>query len=74
MREPVDEPTGITTLVGGDPVATRAALLDDGFVTSAVPASRSDDLDGPVLRLSTAPWVTEADVEAVATALARRSG
>jgi pyridoxal 5-phosphate dependent beta-lyase len=58
VREPVAEPTGITTLVGGDPFATRAGLLEDGFITSAIPISRSDDLDGPVLRVSTAAWVT----------------
>jgi pyridoxal 5-phosphate dependent beta-lyase len=72
--EPVDEPTGITTLVGGDPFATRAALLDEGFVTSAVPTSRSDDLDRPVLRVSTAGWVEDAHLQALAGALARVPG
>ena len=73
VREPVDEPTGITTLVGGDPFATRAGLLEDGFVTSAIPVSRSDDLDAPVLRVSTAPWVTAGDLDALATALSART-
>ena len=73
VREPVDEPTGITTLVGGDPVATRAGLLEDGFVTSAVPTSRSDDLDRPVLRVSTAAWVTDTDLERLAEALRERT-
>jgi pyridoxal 5-phosphate dependent beta-lyase len=73
VREPVDEPTGIVTMVGGDPVATRAGLLEDGFVTSAVPTSRSADLDAPVLRVSTAAWVTGQDVEALAQALAART-
>ena len=71
VREPVDEPSGITTLVGGDPVTTRAALLERGFVTSAVPTSRSQDLDQPVLRISTAPWVTKPQLEALAGALSR---
>ena len=66
VREPVDEPSGITTLVGHDPVGTRAGLLEKGFITSAVPTSRSDDLDRPVLRVSTAAWVEEADLEALA--------
>ena len=69
VREPGDEPTGITTLAGGDPVATRAALLREGFVTSAVPATRSDDLSGPVLRVSTAAWVDTAQLEAFADTL-----
>lgn len=73
VREPLDERTGITTLTGGDPVATRAGLLEDGFVTAAVPATRADDLDGPVLRVSTAAWVEPPQVEALAAALAQRT-
>jgi pyridoxal 5-phosphate dependent beta-lyase len=73
VREPVDEPTGITTLVGGDPFATRAGLLEDGFITSAVPTSRADDLDQPVLRVSTGAWVTRGDLQALAEALAVRT-
>ena len=73
VREPVEEPTGITTLVGGDPVATRAALLEAGFVVSAIPVSRAAELDRPVLRVSTAAWVTPADVVALATALPDRT-
>ena len=73
VREPVDEPTGITTLVGGDPIGTRAGLLEDGFVTSAIPTSRSDDLDAPVLRVSTAAWVEPSQVDALAAALVRRT-
>ena len=73
VREPVDEPTGITTLEGGDPLGTRAGLLEDGFVTAAVPASRADDLAGPVLRVSTAAWVEPAELDALAGALARRT-
>lgn len=69
VREPLAEPTAITTLVGNDPVATRAALLADGVLVSAVPASRADDLTGPVLRLSTAAWVGSDDIDAVAAAL-----
>lgn len=73
VREPLDEPTGITTLVGGDPVATRAGLLEDGIVTGAVPAGRSDDLDRPVLRVSTAAWVTDTDLERLAQLLPGRT-
>lgn len=67
--EPPDEPSGITTLTGGDPVATRARLLELGLLVNAVPASRARDLAGPVLRVSTAGWVTEADLDALADAL-----
>lgn len=73
VREPVEEPTGITTLVGGDPVGTRAGLLEDGFVTSAVPVSRSDDLDTPLLRVSTAAWVEPEHLDALAVSLLRRA-
>lgn len=73
VREPANEPTGITTLVGGDPAATRAGLLADGYVTSAVPASRSDDLPGPVLRVSTAAWVEHGQIDAFADTLAVRT-
>lgn len=73
VREPVDEPTGITTLQGGDPVGTRLGLLEEGFVVSAIPAGRAADLTGPVLRISTAAWVTDDDLDALADALARRT-
>lgn len=68
--EPIDEPTGITTLRGGDPARVRAALLDRGLLVSAIPAGRSPDLSEPVLRISTAAWVTEADLDALPDALA----
>ena len=73
--EPVDEPTGITTATvpGDDVVGTRAALLAEGIVTSAVPISRAADLKRPVLRLSTAAWVTEEHLVKLAKALARRT-
>jgi pyridoxal 5-phosphate dependent beta-lyase len=67
--EPVDEPTGITTLTGGDPVAARAALLERGVLVSAVPVTRAADLTRPVLRLSTAAWATADDLERVRAAL-----
>lgn len=69
VREPVDEPTAITTLVGNDPVTTRTALLEHGFITSAVPTSRSADLTAPVLRISTAAWVEPAQLDDLARAL-----
>jgi pyridoxal 5-phosphate dependent beta-lyase len=69
--EPVDEPTGITTLwhETADPFAVRAALVDRGFVVSVVPTSRADDLTRPVLRVSTAAWVTPGDVGTLSDAL-----
>lgn len=70
VREPVDEPTGITTLSGGDPFGTRAGLLEDGFLTTAIPTSRSADLDVPVLRISTASWLEDTQIDALAQALA----
>ena len=73
VREPVDEPTGITTLSGGDPFGTRAGLLEEGFLTSAIPTSRSADLDAPVLRVSTASWVEDQQIDAFAQALAART-
>lgn len=67
--EPVDEPTGITTLVGGDPLPVRAGLLARGLLVSAVPTSRAPDLDRPVLRVSTGAWVQDTELDAVAAAL-----
>ena len=67
--EPVHEPTGITTLTGGDPLATRTALLERGVLVSAVPATRAADLAGPVLRVSTAAWAQEHELDALAAAL-----
>ena len=69
VREPIDEPTAITTLSGGDPFATRSALLAKGLLVSAIPASRAEDLTGPVLRVSTAAWVEPGQLEALAHAL-----
>ncbi len=72
--EPLHEPTGITTLLpppGADVAATRAALLADGLLTTMVPASRSADLSGPVLRVSTAAWVEPAALDTLAGALRR---
>lgn len=66
---PVAEPTGITTLVGGDPFRTRAELLARGVLTSAVPTSRAADLREPVLRVSTAAWVTPQDLDILVAAL-----
>ena len=74
--EPHDAPTGITTLrppVGADPVATRAGLLEDGFVVSAVPTARADDMTTPVLRVSTPAWAGRGDLDALAGALPRRT-
>ena len=67
----VAEPTGITTLThaDADPFATRRALVERGFVLSAIPTSRSADLPQAVLRVSTAGWVTPGDLGALAAAL-----
>ena len=76
VLEQHDEPTGITTLrppSGVDPVQVRAGLLEDGFVVSAVPTSRADDMTTPVLRVSTPAWVTDDAVDALAGALVRRT-
>jgi pyridoxal 5-phosphate dependent beta-lyase len=69
VREAESEPSGITTLVGRDPFVARAALLEQGILVSAVPVSRAADLSAPVLRVSTAPWVTEPDLDRLADAL-----
>ena len=76
VLEQEHEPTGITTLrppPGVDPVSVRAGLLEEGFVVSAVPTSRADDMTTPVLRVSTPAWATEDDVHALAAALLRRT-
>ena len=69
--EPVEEPTGITTLrhATADPVATRLALLSKGYLTSAVPLTRSPDVTTPLLRVSTHAWVTPGDLEGLAEVL-----
>ena len=71
VLEPLTEPTGITTLRhdDADPVAVRAALLADDLLVSAVPITRADDLDAPLLRVSTAAWTTPGDLERLAAAL-----
>jgi pyridoxal 5-phosphate dependent beta-lyase len=74
--EPVDEPTGITTLLAPDGVdlqQVRAGLLAEGLLTSVVPATRAADMTAPVLRLSTAAWVTAHDVDEATAALLRRT-
>lgn len=73
--EPVAEPTGITTLRHpfADPQSVCARLVEEGFVLSAVPLTRNADLTVPVLRVSTAAWVTPPDLEALADALERFS-
>jgi pyridoxal 5-phosphate dependent beta-lyase len=73
--EPVTEASGITTLLHptADAFATRAALVDDGFVVSAVPLARAADLTAPVLRVSTAAWATPGDLESLAAALEART-
>lgn len=73
--EPVDEPTGMTTLrhAAADPFATRDALRQQGFLVGAVQVERAEELTAPVLRVSTAPWVTPGDLEGLAAALDRRT-
>ena len=69
--EPSAEPTAITTLLldGDDPSAVRRRLLQAGFLVSAVPVTRAADLARPVLRVSTAAWVTTSDLTRFAAAL-----
>lgn len=70
--EPVDEPSGITTLVppeGASVPQTRERLLAEGLVTSAIPETRSADLTGPVLRVSTHAWVPDATLDRLARLL-----
>ena len=73
--EPVEEPTGITTLrhATADPKATRDALGAEGFLVAAVPQVRAADLDGPLLRVSTHAWVDPGQLEALAAALEHAS-
>ena len=54
-------------------MGVRSQLIADGFVVSAVPVTRSEDLTVPVLRVSTAAWVAPGDLEALAAALHRIS-
>jgi pyridoxal 5-phosphate dependent beta-lyase len=71
--EPVDEPTATTTLAppdGVDVVATRARLLADGIVTTAIGTERAPgELTGPLLRVSPHVDGTLDDLHALATAL-----
>jgi len=74
--EPPDEPTGITTLHHpvADPAATKAVLLDHGYLTGVVPAHRAEDLSGPLLRVATHAWVTPSDLDGLAAALDQVTG
>jgi pyridoxal 5-phosphate dependent beta-lyase len=71
--EPLDEPTATTTLVppeGTDVAATRARLLADGIVTTAVPQQRAPgEMTGPVLRVSPHLDARLDDLHALAVAL-----
>jgi pyridoxal 5-phosphate dependent beta-lyase len=69
--EPVEEPTGITTLRHdhADPVQVRDRLLQRGFLTGVVPVHRAADLDRPLLRVSTHAWITPGDLDLLASAL-----
>jgi hercynylcysteine S-oxide lyase len=71
--EPVDEPTGITTLrhPTADATAVRDRLLEGGVLVGVVPVVRAADVDAPLLRVSTHAWVTPGDLEQLAAALDR---
>lgn len=71
--EPLDAGTGITTLrhASADPAAVGAALLAEGVLVGVVPRERAAELSGPLLRVSTAAWVTPGDLERAAEALDR---
>jgi pyridoxal 5-phosphate dependent beta-lyase len=71
--EPVDEPSATTTLAppdGVDVAATRARLLADGIVTTAIGRERAPgELTGPLLRVSPHVDGTLDDLHALAAAL-----
>lgn len=71
VREPAAEPSGITTLEGGDAFATRDALREQGILVGAIPLHRAEDVTVPLLRVSTGPWVSEDDLDRLAEALGR---
>jgi pyridoxal 5-phosphate dependent beta-lyase len=69
--EPVDEPTGITTLrhATADPARVRSELLAAGFLLGQVPVVRAAELEAPLLRVSTHAWVTPGDLEHLVAAM-----
>jgi pyridoxal 5-phosphate dependent beta-lyase len=71
--EPVDEPSATTTLRppdGVDVPATRARLVADGIVTTAIGVERAPgELTGPLLRISPHVDGTLDDLHALAAAL-----
>ena len=71
LVEPVDEPTGITTLVVPDPFALRARLVERGFLVSAVPVVRAADVPEPLLRVSTPAWLSRDDLDRFVAELGR---
>ncbi len=74
VREPLEEATGIVTLVppdGVDPHAVRDRLFTDaGILTSAFPTSRAPrDMTGPLLRASPHVYTDVSEIDALADAL-----
>ncbi|WP_243407483.1 aminotransferase class V-fold PLP-dependent enzyme [Frankia canadensis] len=77
VREEADSASGIITLrppPGADPAATRDRLYRDArILTSAIPAARARDLDGPLLRASAHAYNDPTDLDRLAAALAATS-
>ncbi len=73
--EPLDEPTGITTLQHpvADAAAVRAALLNEGLLVGMVPEYRAAEVAAPMLRVSTHAWISPGDLDLLADALSRRT-
>lgn len=69
--EPHDEPAGSVTLTHptADMPAVHRRLLDDGILTSLIPATRALDMPGSVLRASFHTFNTESDLDRLALAL-----
>jgi pyridoxal 5-phosphate dependent beta-lyase len=74
VQEPLDEPSGIVTLAhpDHDPAMVARQLLEDGIVTSAIPATRAaGDLAGPVLRVSLHAYCGPDDLDRLELSLRR---
>ena len=66
--EPIDEPSGTTTLThpDHDPVQVRDKLLQQGIITAIVPVERSPlELKEPLLRLSLHAYCAEEDIDRI---------
>lgn len=74
LGEPTEEPTAIVTIVlrdGAHGTELLRGLARAGIRAGLVPAGRALDSASAVLRLSPAPWVTDADLSRTANVLAK---